>query len=87
MKQFRLGAPWLTIASFQLGGLVVVVLGSWRWGGVLMGFGLAVGAAMRAFFPVEYVQDIAIRSRATDIALYLMAGVSVLTAVILLSVN
>lgn len=87
MKQFRLGAPWFTVASFLLVGLLVTVTASWRWGGALMSFGLFVGAAMRSFFPSTYVSDIAVRSRATDIGLYLMAGVAVLAAVLLLLLN
>lgn len=75
MTQFRLGPPWFAVVGLMLLGLIVVLAGSVRTGGVIIALGLAVGGGLRAALPTRYVPDLAVRSRTADVAGYLLLAV------------
>lgn len=78
MTRFRLGVAWFVVVAFVVAGLLTVLCGSVRPGGVLMTLGLFAGAVMRALLPERYVLDIKVRSRGVDVVGYLVLGVAVL---------
>lgn len=80
MTRFRLGAAWFVVVAFVVAGLLMVLFGSVRPGGVLMALGLFAGAAMRAVLPERYVLDIKVRSRGVDMVGYLALAIVVLVA-------
>lgn len=51
-------------------GLLLIAMGHWRRGPVLLGVALLVAAAMRGMVPPERAGLLAIRSRAVDVLLY-----------------
>lgn len=75
MTRFRLGVPWFALAGSMALGLLVVLCGSVRTGGVIIALALVGGAAARAVLPGRYVQDISVRSRTFDVAGYLALGI------------
>lgn len=83
MIRFNLGVPWAVVMGFVLAGAIIVVAGATKFGGVIMAMGPLAGCAMRAVLPERYVLDIKVRSRPVDIVLYGLAGVTVLTAFLL----
>lgn len=80
MTRFRLGMPWLVVSALVLTGLVTVLAGGVRPGGVIMALGLFAGAAMRAMLPERYVLDIRVRSRGVDVLGYVLLAVIALVA-------
>lgn len=84
MRPFRLGMPWMLVAGFLGLGMLVTVIGHVRVGGWFMGFGLFVGAMMRALLPEQYVQDIKVRSRTTDMVGYTALGLVLIVVVMTL---
>jgi hypothetical protein len=65
-------------------GLLVVTVGRWRLGLVVMGLALVGGAVLRLLLPVRRVGFLAVRSRLTDVIL--MAGAGVVLTVIALAI-
>jgi Protein of unknown function (DUF3017) len=63
-------------------GLLVVTVGHWRRGLVLMGVALVFAAVLRLLLPVRRVGFLAVRSRPVDVLLLSGAGLA-LTAVAL----
>ena len=80
MTRFRLGIPWLVVVGLVVAGLITVMAGQVRPGGVVMSLGLFAGAVMRAVLPERYVLDIKVRSRSVDIAGYSLLAVITLVA-------
>ena len=65
-------------------GLLVVTVGRWRLGLVVMGLSLVGGAVLRLLLPVRRVGFLAVRSRLTDVIL--LAGAGVVLTVIALAI-
>jgi Protein of unknown function (DUF3017) len=65
-------------------GLLLVTVGRWRLGLVVMGLVLVGGAVLRLLLPVRRVGFLAVRSRVTDVVL--LAGAGVLLTVIALAI-
>jgi hypothetical protein len=65
-------------------GLLVVTVGRWRLGLVVMGLALVGGAVLRLLLPVRRVGFLAVRSRLTDVVL--LAGAGVVLTVIALAI-
>jgi hypothetical protein len=65
-------------------GLLVVTVGRWRLGLVVMGLSLVGGAVLRLLLPVRRVGFLAVRSRLTDVVL--LAGAGVVLTVIALAI-
>lgn len=80
MTHFRVGLPWLVMATPLMLGLAIVLGGHVRFGGVLMAFGPLLGAVMRAVFPERVVPDLKVRSRGTDVALYSLGALATFVA-------
>lgn len=80
MTQFRLGPPWFAVVGCMLLGLVIVLGGSVRTGGVIIALGLALGGGLRAVLPKRYVPDLAVRSRTFDVAAYLLLALTAFVA-------
>ncbi|MFJ8540848.1 DUF3017 domain-containing protein [Streptomyces sp. NPDC093586] len=67
--------PLLTVAGLVGTGLLLTALDVFRWGTVLIGVALLVGAALR--WTVPDVGMLAVRSRFTDIATYTVLGLCI----------
>ena len=65
-------------------GLLVVTVGHWRSGIVLIGLALVGAAVLRVLLPVRRVGFLAIRSRPVDVVLF--AGTGLALAVIVLTI-
>jgi hypothetical protein len=76
LRQLPLLAVLLTVAV----GLLVVTVGHWRIGVLVMGLALLGGAALRVFLPLRRVGFLAVRSRTIDVAL--LGGVGLLVLVL-----
>lgn len=66
--------PLLATCAGAVAALVVVALGHWRIGGMLLGLVLCAAAAARLVLPAQRVGDLAVRSRAVDAAVLLLIG-------------
>jgi uncharacterized membrane protein YidH (DUF202 family) len=62
--------PFGLVLLLVLIGLLLVALGYWRRGSVLLGVALLLAATLRAVSPKERMGLLAIRSRTVDILLY-----------------
>ncbi|MEV6230418.1 DUF3017 domain-containing protein [Saccharopolyspora shandongensis] len=62
--------PFGLVLLIGLIGLLLVSLGHWRKGSVLLGGALLLAAAMRAMVPPERTGLLTIRSRAVDVLVY-----------------
>ncbi|MCI2419381.1 DUF3017 domain-containing protein [Saccharopolyspora sp. K220] len=62
--------PFGLVLLVVLIGLLLISLGHWRRGSMLLGGALLLGAALRAVVPQERIGLLAIRSRTVDILLY-----------------
>jgi hypothetical protein len=76
--------PLLAVLVVVAAGLLVVTVGHWRGGIVLIGLALLGGAMLRALLPVRRVGFLAVRSRPVDVVL--MAGTGLALAVIVLTI-
>jgi hypothetical protein len=65
LRQLPLLAVLLTVGL----GLLVVTVGHWRIGIMVMGLALLGGAALRIFLPLRRVGFLAVRTRTIDVAL------------------
>jgi hypothetical protein len=59
-----------------LAGLVIVVLGSWRTGIVVVGVAFVIGAAARVVVPVSHTGMLRVRGKAFDVFWMTTLGVS-----------
>ncbi|MBB5154884.1 DUF3017 domain-containing protein [Saccharopolyspora phatthalungensis] len=69
-SQLSVHVPFGLVLLIVLIGLLLVALGHWRRGSVLLGFALLLAAATRAVIPQERMGLLAIRSKAVDVLLY-----------------
>ncbi len=65
-------------------GLLMVTIGHWRLGLVMMGLALVGGGLLRLLLPVKRVGFLAVRSRPVDVVL--LAGVGITLAVVALAI-
>ena len=77
-------APLLTVLVTVGVGLLLVSFDHWRRGLVLIGLALIAGALLRLLLPVRRVGFLAVRGRATDVAL--LAGVGLALTVTALTI-
>lgn len=75
--------PLLVVLGIVAVGLLLVVLGHWRRGTVLIGAALCAGAGLRAFLPRQMAGLLQVRSWAFDVTFLLGCG----AAIIVLSLN
>lgn len=75
--------PLLVVLGIVAVGVVLVVLGYWRRGTVLIGLALCLGAGLRAFLPRHVAGLLQVRSWAFDVTFLLGCGV----AIIILAMN
>ena len=68
--------PLLAVLIAVAAGLLLVTVGHWRQGLVVVGLALVGGAVLRALLPVRRVGFLAVRSRPVDVLL--MAGTGLL---------
>ena len=76
--------PLLAVLVVVAVGLLVVTVGHWRAGIVLIGLALLAAAVLRLLLPVRRAGFLAVRSRPVDVAL--LAGTGVLLTVIVLTI-
>ena len=72
--------PLLAVLLLVAAGLLVVTVGHWRIGVMVMGLALLGGAALRILVPLRRVGFLAVRSRTIDVAL--LVGVGLLVVVL-----
>jgi hypothetical protein len=65
-------------------GLLIVTVGHWRGGIVVMGLALLAAALLRALLPVRRLGFLAVRSRPVDVVL--LAGTGLALALIVLTI-
>ncbi|MFI0467843.1 DUF3017 domain-containing protein [Saccharopolyspora sp. 5N102] len=70
--------PFGLVLLIVLIGLLLVALGYWRRGTVLLGVTLLLAATMRAVIPPERTGLLAIRSRAVDVLVYSGFGLAII---------
>jgi uncharacterized membrane protein len=70
--------PFGLVLLLVLIGLLLVALGHWRRGSVLLGIALLLAATLRAVAPQERMGLLAIRSRTVDILLYSGLGLVII---------
>jgi len=80
----RFGALWL-VALGLISGLVVIGLGSVRWGGFVISGALFAGALLRLVLPAGRAGGLVVRSRPTDVIILL--GMAVALFVIVVAVD
>jgi hypothetical protein len=80
VRQLPLLAVLVTVGI----GLLLVTLGHWRRGLVVIGLTLVAAALLRAFLPVRRVGFLAVRSRPVDVVL--LAGTGLVFTVIALAI-
>ena len=78
LRQLPLLAVLLTVGA----GLLVVTLGHWRQGLVMIGLVLIGSAVLRLLLPVRRVGFLAVRSRLVDVLLLAGAGVALVVLVL-----
>lgn len=70
--------PLLLVLAIVAVGLVLVVLGHWRRGTMLIGMSLCVGAGLRAFLPREVAGLLQVRSWSFDVTFLLGCGAAII---------
>lgn len=70
--------PLLIVLGIVAIGLVLVVVGHWRRGTVLIGAALGVGAGLRAFLPPHQVGLLQVRSRPIDVTFLLGCAAAII---------
>ena len=80
LRQLPLLAVLVTVGI----GLIVVTLGHWRTGIVVVGLSLIGAAVLRVLLPVRRVGFLAVRSRPVDVVL--LAGTGLALTVIVLTI-
>ena len=78
LRQLPLLVVLLTVGA----GLLVVTLGHWRQGLVMIGLVLVGSAVLRLLLPVRRVGFLAVRSRLVDVLLLAGAGVALVVLVL-----
>ncbi|MFC6696580.1 DUF3017 domain-containing protein [Nocardioides daphniae] len=68
------GALYLAMLAVILGGILVVVLGSWRVGIRIFAGALVAGAGLRIVLKEQDAGMLAVRSKPVDVGLYLLVG-------------
>ena len=68
--------PLLVVLVVVGVGLMVVTVGHWRQGLVVIGLALVGAAVLRLLLPVRRVGFLAVRSRPTDVLLLALAGLA-----------
>ncbi len=76
--------PLLVVLVVVAVGLLMVTIGHWRVGLVVMGLALAGGGLLRLLLPVKRVGFLAVRSRPVDVVL--LVGVGITLAVVALAI-
>jgi hypothetical protein len=76
--------PLLAVLTVVGIGLLVVALGYWRKGIVIVGLALIGAAVLRLLLPVRRVGFLAVRSRPVDVVL--LAGTGLTLAVVVLTI-
>jgi len=76
--------PLLAVLVVVGVGLLVVTVGHWRSGMVIVGLALIAAAVLRLLLPVRRVGFLAVRSRPVDVVL--MAGTGLALTVIVLTI-
>ena len=76
--------PLLAVLVVVGVGLLVVTVGHWRSGMVIVGLALIAAAVLRLLLPVRRVGFLAVRSRPVDVVL--MAGTGLTLTVIVLTI-
>ncbi|TDD50344.1 DUF3017 domain-containing protein [Saccharopolyspora elongata] len=74
--------PFGLVLLIVLIGLLLVSMGHWRRGTVLLGVTLLLAATMRAVIPPERTGLLAIRSRAVDVLVYSGFGLAIIAVAI-----
>ena len=74
--------PLLAVLVMVGAGLLVVTVGHWRSGIVLMGLALLGAAAMRVTLPLRRVGFLAVRSRLVDVVLLVGTGLALIVIVL-----
>ncbi len=70
-------SPWASAAVLIIGAvaLIVVALGMWRWGVMLLAAAAGLGAALRLFLPDHLAGLLVVRSRLMDVLVLLAFAV------------
>lgn len=77
-SRYSVFVPFGLVLLIVLLGFLLVALGHWRRGSVLLGVALMLAAGMRAVVPEERLGLLAIRSRAVDVLLYSGFGLAII---------
>ncbi len=75
MRRPPLGPAWWVLVGAAVISLVVLIVDV-RTGGFLLAATTTLGALMRLVLPERYAGAIAVRSRGTDVLLYLLATIA-----------
>lgn len=70
--------PLFVVLGILAAGLVLVVIGHWRRGTVLIGLSPLVGAGLRCFLPHHTVGLLQVRGRLFDAAMLLCCGTAII---------
>jgi hypothetical protein len=68
-------------------GLLIVTVGHWRGGIVVMGLALLGAAVLRALLPVRQLGFLAVRSRPVDVVLFAVTGLALALIVLTIPVG
>jgi hypothetical protein len=78
------GVFYLVVVAMLLSGLVVVAIGPWRAGVVVMGLGFGLAFVMRMILPDDHAGMLRVRRRLVDLAtLAMCSGVMLAMAVLI----
>lgn len=78
-----LGLTWvLVVASITLVGVVVIAVGSWEVGGIIIGAAMLVGAAIRAAVSREQAGLLRVRAKVTDVVFMAVVGLAIIALVV-----
>lgn len=70
--------PLLIVLGVLAVGLILVIIGYWRRGTVLIGAALCLGAGLRSVLPRRVAGLLQVRGRLFDVAFLLGSGISVI---------
>ncbi|SOD93926.1 DUF3017 domain-containing protein [Blastococcus haudaquaticus] len=76
--------PLLVVLVTVAVGLLVVTIGHWRQGLVMIGLVLVASAVLRLLLPVRRVGFLAVRSRLVDVVLLAGAGIALTVLVLMI---
>ena len=78
------GIFYLVVVGMLVGGLVVVWLGAWRGGVVVMGLGFGLAFVMRLVLPDNHAGMLRVRRRLFDLATLAMCSAVMLAMAVLI---